>query len=250
MAVNAHLWITRPRPNPQAQLRLFCFPYAGGGASVFYQWLSELPWYIETCPVQLPGRENRLREPPIAQLELIVQALAQAIPPYLDMPFAFFGHSLGALTSFELARRLDPGPLHVFISAHRAPHMPNSSLPIRHLPDAEFIQQLACLKGIPQEVAQNSELLEICLPVLRADLTAYETYKYTARAPLNCPISAFGGVEDREVSREQLEAWREQTHAAFALRMFPGDHFFINSHQTLVLKAISQSLARLGTLPR
>jgi medium-chain acyl-[acyl-carrier-protein] hydrolase len=241
-------WITCPRPNPQACLRLFGFPYAGGAASAFYTWSDDLPRELEFCPIQLPGRESRLRESPFSHLEPLLEALVPAIRPYLDKPFVFFGHSMGATTN-ELARRLrrksGPCPLHLFVSGSRAPQVPNPDPPIHHLPEAELVEELRRFNGTPEAVLQNTQLMQLFLPILRADLTLHETYVYTAGEPLDCPISAFGGSEDEEVTRDKLAAWREQTHGAFTLRVFPGDHFFPRSARSYLLQAVSQDLTQI-----
>jgi medium-chain acyl-[acyl-carrier-protein] hydrolase len=240
-------WVTCSRPRTQARLRLFCFPYAGGGASIFRAWPDDLPG-MQVCPVQLPGRENRLREPCFIRLEPLVQALVQALPPYLDMPYAFFGHSLGALIGFELARALvrenRSGPVHLFVSGHSAPQVQSLEPPIHQLPEPDFIKELRCLNGTPGEVLQHAELMALLLPVLRADFAINETYVYTPGTLLDCPISAFGGLQDNLASRDDLAAWRDQTRSTFTLRMFPGDHFFLHSARPLLLRAIVHDLAQ------
>jgi surfactin synthase thioesterase subunit len=239
-------WITCHKPIPQARLRLFCFPYAGGGVSIFRAWSDGLPADVEVCPVQLPGRGTRLMEPPFTRLSPLIQALAEALFPLLDKPFAFFGHSLGALVSFELARQLRRQyavqPVRLFISADRAPQIPNRDPPIHSLPEGEFLVELRRLNGTPREVLEDEELRQIMLPLLRADFAVYETYGYSTEPPLNCPISAFGGLQDHRVSRGDLEAWRDQTSVSVSLRMFPGDHFFLNTTQASLLGALSQEL--------
>lgn len=241
-------WITHPRLNPQAHLRLFCFPYAGGGASVFYAWSDDLPRYFEVCPIQLPGREGRLGELPFTRLSSIVPPLVQALQPYLNLPFAFFGHSLGATLSFEVARQLcrrnDPSPIHLFVSGSSAPQIPLRNPPIHQLPETEFKAELRRFNGTPEAVLENEELMQLLLPLLRADFAAHETYVYTADAPLSCPISAFGGLQDTEVSHDDLAAWQEQTRSIFTLRMFPGDHFFLHSARKLLLQSMSQDLTQ------
>jgi len=243
-------WITCRKPIPQARLRVFCFPYAGSGVSIFRAWSDSLPAEVEVCPVQLPGRGTRLMEPPFTRLSPLIQALAQALFPLLDKPFAFFGHSLGALVSFELARQLRRQyavqPVRLFISADRAPQIPNRDPPIHNLPEGEFLVELRRLNGTPREVLEDEELRQIMLPLLRADFAVYETYGYSTEPPLNCPISAFGGLQDHRVSRGDLEAWREQTSVSFSLRMFPGDHFFLNTTQPPLLGALSQELRGYG----
>lgn len=240
-------WIVRSAPIPQPRMRLFCFPYAGGGASVFRSWSDALPEHIEICPIQFPGRENRLQEPPFTRLRPLIQTLAQVLLPHLNMPFAFFGHSMGALASFELAlelrRQNAPRPVHLFVSGCRAPQLPRTSPPTHQLPDTEFIDELRRFNGTPEAVLQNSELLDIFLPLLRADLAMSETYDYVAEEPLDLPISAFGGLHDDLVSSDGLAAWQDQTRSGFTLRQFPGDHFFLIGSREALLRAMQQDLS-------
>jgi len=243
-------WVTYPRPNQDARLRLFCFPYAGGGASIFHSWAEGLSSEVEVCPIQLPGREGRLSEPPFTRLLLLVQTLASAIRPHLDKPFAFFGHSLGATIAFELARRLrERGgsiPLCLIVSGSRAPQVPDPDPPIHHLPEKEFIAGIRRLNGTPEAVLQHAELLHLFLPLLRADLAMHETYEYAADEPFECPVFAFGGYEDALVDWNDLAAWQEQTSGPFALHMFSGDHFFLRSAQEALLQIISQELTKIS----
>ena len=229
------VWIKRNGQEPQAGFRLFCFPFAGGGASFFRTWPQRLPPDIEVCAIQLPGREDRFLEPPFDRLSSLIDALADFLYPYLDFPFAFFGHSLGSLISFELARRLRrqeaPCPLQLFVSGSRAPQIPNLDPPIHKLPDTEFIEAMRSFKGTPKAVLDHPEFMEVFSPLLRSDMRLCETYVYDHEAPLDCPISAFGGLEDEEVSREELAGWSEQTRSRFKMHMFPGDHFFLNGKE-------------------
>ncbi|MEC4814646.1 MAG: beta-ketoacyl synthase N-terminal-like domain-containing protein [Scytonema sp. PMC 1069.18] len=243
-----NLWVTRPKPNPQASLRLFCFPYAGSGASIFYSWLEELPNNIELLPIQLPGREDRLGETPFNRLKPLIETLIPQLSSYLDAPFVFFGHSLGALIAFELARELRkqnlPTPVQLFVSGSRAPQVPDLDAPIHKLPEPKFLESLRRLNGTRDEVLQNPEVMQLFLPALRADFAILETYFYSTQEPLNCPITALGGKEDSRVNPEQLAAWREQTHSEFSIKMFPGDHFFLHSDRTLVLQTIVQEIQK------
>jgi medium-chain acyl-[acyl-carrier-protein] hydrolase len=176
----------------------------------------------------------------------LVQVLAPALSSLLDKPFVIFGHSLGALIGFELARQLrrqyGVSPVRLFISAGRAPQIPRRDPPIHTLPPKEFLVEVRRLNGIPTELLEHEELMEIVLPILRADFALYETYEYSAEPPLNCPISTFGGLQDGKVSRSDLEAWRDETTACLSLRMFAGDHFFLNTARPLLLQMISQEL--------
>ena len=240
-------WIMRPRPRPQARIRLFCFPYSGASASIFYQWPESLPSAIEVCAVQLPGRGNRLSEPPITAMPALIDALAPAFQPFLDKPFALFGHSLGAVVAFELARRLrrdhDVSPHHLIVSGHTAPQIPDRRQPIHSLPDDEFVAEMRKLNGTPDEILQHEELLHLLLPILRADFALSETYVYEPGERLTMPMAAFGGLNDPFITREELDAWRVHTTATFQLRMFPGDHFFLNSHRSVLLHALARELA-------
>lgn len=235
-------------------MRLFCFPYAGGSALTYRHWAAQLPPSVETCLVQLPGRGSRLHETPSKQMKPLVEATARGLSVYFGKPFAFFGHSMGAIISFELARllRREDGlePIRLFVSGRGAPQVADSDPLTYTLPDPEFLAELRRLEGTPQEVLEHPELMQAMLPLLRADFEAIQTYSYQAEPPLNCPISAFGGLQDPSFSREDLGAWREQTTGSFSLRLFPGNHFFINIDQHLVLAAIAQELSQGQRLNR
>ncbi|MBW4678528.1 MAG: thioesterase II family protein [Microcoleus vaginatus WJT46-NPBG5] len=245
-------WVMCPKPNPQARLRLFCFPYAGAGSQIFRTWAQSLPASLEVCPIELPGRGTRIMEAPYSQLDPLVETLASVLLPHLDKPFAFFGHSMGALLSFELVRRLRKKssllPLHLFVSGRQAPQIPDSNPPIHALPEPAFLEELRRYNGTPQAVLENAELMHLLLPILRADFAAIETYVYASEPPLECPITAFGGFQDPEASCDELAAWCEQTSAAFSLQMFPGDHFFLHSAQSQLLQFLSQELHKLADL--
>ena len=242
-------WLTCPKPNPRASMRLFCFPYAGGRAAVFRTWPDELPAGIEFYVIELPSRGRRIKEPPITRIEPLVRGIAGAIEPLLDKPFCFFGHSMGALTSFELARLLRregrPLPLHLFVSGAVAPQFRDSHPVTFDLPEPEFLDVLRRLNGTPSEVLENEELLQLVLPTLRADFELLQVYEYADEPPFSFPITAFGGLQDKEVSPEDLEAWRVQTASTFILRNFPGDHFFLHSDRSRLLWAMSQQLVSL-----
>ncbi|HOA25295.1 MAG TPA: alpha/beta fold hydrolase [Aggregatilineales bacterium] len=234
-----------PRANGAARLRLFCLPHAGGGASTYHTWAGLLPPDVEVCAVQLPGRETRISEPPMTDLPSLVEALAGALLPCLDRPFALFGHSMGALLGFELARVLEAQGLRaerLFVSAHRAPHLPDRDEPISTLPEPDFLNEIRRLNGTPPEVLADDELRALVLPVLRADFAMIEAYTYREGEPLSSPITALGGLADGSVTREELEAWGAHTRAGFVVRMFPGDHFYIQSARPLLMQIIAREL--------
>lgn len=243
-------WIQCYQPNPGADLRLFCFPYAGGSARIYRTWSRLLPTSVEVCPVQLPGRDNRIAEPPFSGLEKLVRAMGTALRPYLDKPFAFFGHSMGAMLGFELAHHLRSelglSPEHLFVSGRVAPRSAKKDRPIYDLPDDELVQELRKLNGTPPEVLEHPELMELMLPMLRADFALCDIHTHTERPLLTCPITALGGLRDAEAPRESLEAWREHTLGAFSVWMFPGDHFFIHSDETLLLGVLGRESRKLA----
>lgn len=243
-------WVTCHRPQPEAKLRLFCFPYAGGGASVYHRWAGELSMAAEVCALQLPGRETRIGELAFDRIEPLIEEIGRAILPHLDRPFIFYGHSMGAKIGFELTRllRRELGvlPSHLFVSGCRAPHLPRRRQPIYELPDPEFIEELRRLNGTPAEVLAYDDLMRLMMPMLRADIAICDTYRYSPGRPLDCPITAFGGLQDPDVCRQDLEGWREHTNAAFNLHMFPGGHFFNNESSALLLRTLFKDLHQLS----
>ncbi|HLO02369.1 MAG TPA: alpha/beta fold hydrolase [Symbiobacteriaceae bacterium] len=230
----------------QPRLRLFCLPYAGGSEFIFRTWAGKLPPDVELCPVLLPGRGSRMGEEPYSQLQPMADSLATALLPYLDRPYAFFGHSMGALVSFavtrELRRRGAPLPVHLFMSAHRAPQVARRRAPLHDLSDSDFLAHLQQNNGTPVEVLENRELMAMLMPLLRADFTLCDTYSYADEPALPCPITALGGLGDPQVFRADLEAWSSQTTGPFALRMFPGDHFFLRNAEFETLQVIARQL--------
>jgi medium-chain acyl-[acyl-carrier-protein] hydrolase len=239
-------WLAYHKSNARAAVRLFCFPYAGSGALIYRSWPNELPKQVEVCPMQLPGRGGRIMEPCYTNLSQLVEDAMHVLLPYLDMPFAFFGHSMGALVSFELARRLRARhglePIHLFASGRMAPQLPPREPPSYNLPEPEFIEKLRTLNGTPREVLEHPELMQLVAPIVRADFEAIQTYVYTPDAPFNFPLTVFGGLQDFEITREDLEGWREHAGASFKLRMLPGDHFFLHSSQQLLIRTLTQEL--------
>jgi len=241
-------WFPSLKPGGAARLRLFCFPYAGGAAHIYRDWPAKLPAEIEVCPAQLPGRGSRRNEPCYTNLLRLAEGAATAILPYLDRPFAFFGHSMGALVSFELARELRrrgaPQPVHLLVSGRSGPQVPRRTPITYNLPEPLFIERLRQLNGTPKEVLEEPEMMQMMIPLLRADFEVSQTYTYEPEPPLDYPITAFGGLEDSHVTAEGLSAWREQTTAAFDARLLPGDHFFLQTAKATVLRMVAEELGR------
>jgi medium-chain acyl-[acyl-carrier-protein] hydrolase len=240
-------WLYRPAPRRPASARLFCFPYAGVGASVFRQWPAGLPVEFEVCAVQLPGRANRLHEPAVASIQALVDVLVHVMTPHLDLPFAFFGHSMGAVLAFEVARGLASRgvpPSHLIVSGRRPPHIPDLAPPLHGLPDPEFVAEInRRYGGIHPEIFKNRDILALLLPCLRADIAALETHRPTPGSPLACPISAFGGADDPLTPRVHLDAWRGETTGTLEVCVFPGGHFYIEPQRDRVLAELSATLA-------
>jgi medium-chain acyl-[acyl-carrier-protein] hydrolase len=239
------------RRNPSAAIRLFCFPYAGGGASAFVRCMAQMAHGVEICPVQPPGRENRLSEECLTSVGEVAKAAAEALEPYFDKDFAVFGHSLGAILGFEMLQRLrqtgGPAARHLIVSAHRAPHIPLPHAPTWDLPDLQLRQRLEDLNGTPKGVLDHPELQALMLPLIRADFRLDETY---ALAPgcraLDCPITVIGGSQDKDVPELHLQEWRRWTNAGFDLKMIEDDHFFIHSQSTKLTAVIADALRSGG----
>ncbi len=239
-----HPWSRRA----DGRANLFCFGYAGGSASMFRPWPVGLPAGLNLWAAQLPGRGNRLHEAPIASIPILVDGLVAALRPHLGQPFAFFGHSMGAVLAFEVARYLAENegalPFHLFVSARRPPRVAGLDSALRTLPDHEFVQEIdRRYGGMPAAIRQSPDVLALLLPALRADIVALETFLPTPRAPLSCPISAFGGLQDRLAPRDHLEAWRAETEGPFRIRWFAGGHFYLDARRDEVLADLSVTLA-------
>lgn len=243
-------WLIPLRTGAVAHKRLFCFPPAGSGTVVYRAWAPLAAPGVEISAVLLPGREARSAEPPIHDIEELVSQIAGAIAPLAGQPFALFGHSLGALLAYEVARRLAAKgypPEHLFASGHQAPAIPSRRAPIAHLPDAAFIQGLIDLGGTPREILDTPELLTLLTPMLRADFALAERYVAPAGPRLPCPVTALGGAEDPWVDAVGLEAWRDVTAAAFERVILPGDHFYLTPARSMLLDRINASLTRCLT---
>lgn len=233
-----------------AKLNLFCFPYAGGGASVFRSWQDSLPDWVAVCAVQPPGRESRIREAAISDVHALVDALLPSVMAHADRPFAFMGYSTGALVAFEMARRLrregmaPPGLL--CVAAARAPHIPEP-MPLHHLPDNELIEGLRRFSGTPEELLRNRELMQLYLPILRADLAIEERYAHAAEDPLDIDVAAFYGSDDKEAPQSVMGPWGLHTGRNFYLHEIDGGHFFIRTATVDFLSGLAGALGRTAS---
>jgi surfactin synthase thioesterase subunit len=234
-----------------AAFRLFCLPYAGGSAQTFRDWPRHVPADLEIVALELGGRGTRFSEPPQTRLEPIVAEAVETIGAAADRPFALFGHSMGALAAVEIARALDGTRdlRHLFVSAHRPPDAAPIAPAVHRLPDGELLDHLRRLDEASPAL-RDADLMRVMLPVVRADLTACETYVHRPRPPLTCALTAFGGDDDPLVSRDALEGWRAHTGAAFRLEMFRGGHFYFNTCLVPLLNSIIADLGRTGAVDR
>jgi medium-chain acyl-[acyl-carrier-protein] hydrolase len=223
--------VLTPRRSDVA-LRLFCFPHAGAGPSAYAAWARCFPESVEVVGVHLPGRETRISEPSLTALGDMVAAVVPQLKPLFDRPFAFFGHSMGALMAFEVARALQaaggPLPTHLFVSGRRAPDAAVPDEPLYHrLATADLVERVRAMGGVPEEILEDEELVSLLVPIFRADFMATQTYTYRHRPPLRCPITTLAGDADALTSPALLDGWARQTCGPFRAHVFPGGHFFL-----------------------
>ncbi len=244
-------WFVCPEQKPEAKTRLFCLPFAGGGASFYQRWSNALSDDIEILAVQLPGRETRLKEPRITDAGELAGSIALAMEPYLDRPYAVFGCSLGALMAFEVVRTLRRSgkqlPMHLFATSARAPQAPPVHPPIAGLPREEFVEMINHYYQPEDEVWKIPEMLDIFLPVLRDDISIVDNYQYTDEPVLSCPIDVFVGAADLGAPLSSVGEWRQQTSAQFEMTVFNGGHFFFYQSLSDIQSIISQRMQRLQT---
>lgn len=240
-------WIRRFHPTAGRPCRLVCLPHAGGTASFFFPFSQRLAAHADVLAVQYPGRQDRRLEPALDSVEELVPALHAALRPYDDLPLVLFGHSMGAVLAFELARRMEregTGPLGLIVSGRRAVDILRDDR-VHTLGDAALIEEVRVLAGTDPGLLQDEEILRMVLPALRADFKAVETYRYRpdgSGPPLRCPLSVLTGTSDPRVSPEQAMAWRELTEGPFGFRSFPGGHFYLATQQDAVSAAVAEDL--------
>ncbi len=239
-------WVlSHSRCADEARVRLFCLPFAGGGASMYASWAGALGPEVDVVPIQLPGRENRRRERPIDDIEVLAREIVSAVRDLLDRRFALFGHSMGALVAFEVAREMRrqrlPGPTMMFVCAKRAPQLGPDAVPLGRLPDSALLRQLHKQFGL--DISEDMKpLIELMLPTIRADICAVDDYRYTEAEPFRFPIVALGGDSDHSVAVAELQGWSVQTVSSFDMRLLPGGHFFVNGSRDRVAAVLRQAL--------
>ncbi len=239
-------WLRCFERRPNARVSLLCLPFAAGSATSYRSWYDSLPADIEVSAFQLPGREDRLRESPFLHMEPLIAELVEVARQRDEKPTALFGHSMGALVGFELACALESigqPPVHLFVSGRRAADLPRRLSALRHLEDAELLDAVdERYNGIPVQVREHPELLELFAPLLRADLTVDETYRFRPGIPLGCSLTALGGDDDHSAQRAELEAWRQHTSKSFGVHILPGDHFYLSQQPGELFEIITRDL--------
>ena len=235
-------WFIRPQPKLAPAARLICLPYAGGSAATYVPWAKSLPAEVELIALQPPGRGSRMNEAPHAQMQPLVAELMRVFPRITERPYVLFGHSLGSRVAFEVTLQCQlkgmPLPARFIASGSRAPHLTKRELPIHDLPDAQFVEALRDLDGTPEEILNNSELIQWLLPLLRADFRIADQH-LAPRIPLNCPLTVLAGTEDETVSPSEVEAWRELAAGDFAIHWVAGGHFFVEHNREWVLETVN-----------
>ena len=246
---NANSWFFCNKPKPGAAMRLFCFPFSGGGASVYRTWSDAMSEEVEVCSVQLPGRESRYSEARETDIATLVENIVNAFESYQDKPFAFFGYSLGALLAFEVSRELRrksmDTPSHLFVAAMRAPHTPSVHPPLSSLPDEEFLNKIDYYYQPQDEAWNNPDLRELFLPILKDDIALSDGYAYQDEKPLHCPIDVFAGEDDRGAPTALTQRWSEQTCNAMNYHVFKGGHFFINDSLGEIQSLVKNTLKNI-----
>lgn len=240
------LWFAWGEPGPHAAVRLFCLPYAGGSAAVYRTLRDLAPAHVEVCPLELPGRGRRIGEAPATRAGALAARIAAGLRPYADRPFALFGHSMGGLLAFEVARALRrtgaPQPVRLFVSGAAAPDVPRARPAVHLQSDDEVVAELRWLGGTPPEMLDDAELMQFMLPTLRADFAILETYAYRDEPPLDVPITVFGGTSDPLVPATGLHHWRRHTSAGSRLQLLPGEHFFVHTAAAQVMASVGAAL--------
>lgn len=235
-------WFRCLRPVDNPWMRLFWFPCAGASAVSYRLWLSCLPPGLEAYCLQMPGRSDRIREPAIADWAALTTPAADAIAPLVDRPYVVMGHSLGTLTAFEVLRELRRRgrrlPRRFVVAGRAAPHASRSTPRMGDLSDADLFEALSAYGGLPPEVREDAELVELIMPALRADVCLHEGYRYVEEPPLDCDIAALAGRLDADATSSDLGRWREQTDASFALHLFDGGHFFLHAECPAIVSLI------------
>ncbi|MFD5829982.1 thioesterase II family protein [Lentzea sp. NPDC060358] len=235
------LWVRRYHPAPEATTRLVCLPHAGGSASFYFPFSRALGSTVEAVAVQYPGRQDRHTEPLADSISELADGVTKALGDWTDLPVALFGHSMGALVGYEVARRT-PGVTALFVSGRRAPHLLREES-VHTRTDDGIIAELKSLSGTEQRIFGDEELLRMVLPALRADYRAVETYRHEPGPPLDVPVHALTGDDDPKARVPEVREWERHTTRSFTLTTFSGGHFYLARHQQAIVGLVERTLA-------
>ena len=239
-------YIVPVKLNSASRTRIVCFPFAGGGVSVYRTLFENVTIDAEVLAVLLPGRESRFSEAFVGDFETLVENISKELEEYNDKSLIFFGHSMGAVLAFETAACLFASGndlvSKVFVSGARAPHLRDRDEKLHALSDKELFERLYSYGGMLSEIADNKQLVDLVLPIVRSDLSLIENYQCREGALIPCPILALSGFDDPEVSRPEVEAWEVYTSGPFSCRFYPGDHFFIKVNKEEIISLLSMNV--------
>ncbi|AJE80646.1 thioesterase [Streptomyces albus] len=248
------LWVRRFHPAPEKPVRLVCLPHAGGSASFFFPFSAALAPHADVLAIQYPGRQDRRGEPLLGTVQELTDAVLEALRPWHDRPLVFFGHSMGAVLSFELARRFERegAPVQGLIASGRRAPTVHREENVHQRGDDALIAEIRALSGTDTGLLADEELLRMVLPAIRSDYKAIETYRYRpdgTQPPLTSPVSVLTGESDPRVSIPEAQAWQELSSGKFTFRSFPGGHFYLTPRQAEVTRAVAEDLAAFARVP-
>jgi pyochelin biosynthetic protein PchC len=239
-------WIRRFHDSPESEIRLVCFPHAGGAATYYFPYSEALSPDIEVLAVQYPGRQDRRAEPLIDDLGALADLSFAGLADWTDKPFAFFGHSMGALIAYEVAQRFErrpgPVPVHLFVSGRRAPSCHRDEQFIHTLNDRELVAEMRRVGGTDPRFLDDPEIRATILPVIRNDYRAVETYRWSRQPPLRAAVTAMTGDDDPQNTYEEAAAWREHCSGGFELETMSGGHFFLDQHRDSIIRMVGTKL--------
>lgn len=242
-------WFFTLKEKPESQIRVIALPFAGGGPSAFHSWHPIFSDNIELIVINYPGRETRFTEKPVNDPEEMVSEIVNSLSDYSDKPFVLFGHSMGAMLAYfvtcELQRKQLMMPEILFVSGMRAPHIASRSEPVKQMNDEDLVNSLNKYGGMPAELFKNKELLQIFLPIIRADLEMLGRVPVEKSDNVNVPIFAYGGELDQTFTKDDLQQWDQYSDVEFKLHLMPGGHFYINQHRNELLRAIEDDISRI-----
>ena len=231
--------------NPKSEVQLICFPFAGSGASLFYPWVSSLSSKFEIWAFQAPGHEELMDQELISDLGQMKKYIHQKVLPILKPPFILFGHSLGAVLAYELSKELQTKnliPATLIVSGRQPPHLKSKKASISHLKNEDFINEVFQFNGIPRELLNSNEFLEMAIPILRADFQLAENYQIQIEEKIKCPIKVIGTTLDQWIDLHEISQWSNATENSCEISIFEGDHFHLKQNPKVITNYLNEDL--------